>query len=238
MEERLWMLVLYALTYVEWISFYCVVLKEKLTKPTRKKLVVFLLLLTLRIAGIVFWGHRAGLFDAVWIVFSCSFFTIRIFQALKKWLFSLVVILVLETSVACVLRAFSVYETSSQVIGAIKCASIVLIIIWIYYLMIGKKIAKEHLVLSQKVWYLFIGVLLVIMMMMGYFSFVLSEIPNLTMLRVGSVIILFGGLSISGMIMAVIYYFNGTEKYRLQNEMAEIFCKAVRKRTGYKKISS
>ena len=41
------------------------------------------------------------------------------------------------------------------------------------------------------------------------------------MVKFGSIIILLGGLSICGMIIAVIYYFNGTEKYRLQNEMAE-----------------
>ncbi len=221
MEERLWLLVLYVLTYVEWISFYCVVLKEKLTKPTRKRLIVFLLLLTLRIAGIVFWGHRYFLFDVVWIVFCWCFFTMKIIRTLKKWLFSYVVILVLETSVACVLKAFEMYSASSRIIGAIRCASIVIVIICLYHILIGNKINKEHLILPKRVWHLLVGVLLLIMLMMTYFSFVISEIPDLTMIRVGSIVILLGGLSISGMIMAVIYYFNGTEKYRLQNEMAE-----------------
>ncbi len=221
MEERLWLLVLYALTYVEWISFYCVVLKEKLTKPTRKRLVVFWLLLTLRIAGIVFWGYTYFLFDVVWIVFCWCFFSMKIIRTLKKWLFSYVVILVLETSVACVLKAFEMYSASLRIIGAIRCASIVIVIICLYHILIGNKINKEHLILPKRVWHLLVGVLLLIMLMMTYFSFVISEIPDLTMIRVGSIVILLGGLSISGMIMAVIYYFNGTEKYRLQNEMAE-----------------
>ncbi len=221
MEERLLLLVLYALTYVEWISFYCVVLKEKITKPTKRSLIIFLLLLALRVAGIVFWGHRYLLFDIVWIVFCFGFFLMTVFQALKKWLFSLVIIGVLETCVACVLRAFSIYETKLRSVGAIRCASMVIAIIWLYHFLIGRKINKEHFVLTKKVWRLFIGVLFVLMFMMAYFSFVLSEIPDLKMLRAGSVVILLGGLSIWGMIMAVIYYFNGTEKYRLQNEMSE-----------------
>ena len=221
MEERLLWLVLYALTYVEWISFYCIVLKEKVTKPNKKDLIIFLILLTLRVAGIIFCYHKQGLFDIVWIVFSCYFFSMTILQAFKKWLFSVVVILVLETCVACVLRAFSFYEAKLQYIGAIKCASIVIGIVWLYYFLIGRRINKEHLALPQRVWRLFIGVLLVIMLMMAYFSFVLSEIPNLKMIKAGSIIILMGGLSICGMIMAVIYYFNGTAKYRLENEMSE-----------------
>lgn len=221
MEERLLLLVLYALTYVEWISFYCVVLKEKITKPTKKNLIVFLVLLTLRVVGIVFWGHRYFVFDIVWIVFCCSFFSMTFLQALKKWALLFVVLLVLETSAACVLRAFATYDLKLQVIGAIECASVVISIIWFYYFLIGRKINKEHLVLPKNVWCLFIGVILVIMLMMSYFSFVLSEIPELKMIKTGSIIILLGGLSIWGMIMAVIYYFNGTEKYRLQNEMSE-----------------
>ena len=221
MEENLWLLVLYAVTYVEWISFYCVVLKEKITAPTRRGLIIFLLFLALRVVGIVFWGHKFFLFDIVWIVFCCCFFSMTIFQSLKKWLFSLVVISVLETSVARIAEAFDIYDPKFRWGGVIKCAINVLLIIWIYYFLIGRKINKEHLALPKRIWRLFIGVILVIMLMMVYFSFVLSEVPDLKMIRAGSVIILLGGLSIWGMIMAVIYYFNGTEKYRLQNEMSE-----------------
>lgn len=221
MEERLWLLVLYALTYVEWISFYCVVLKEKLTKPTRRRLIVFLLLLMLRIAGIVFWGHRYFMFDIVWIAFCYAFFEMPILRSLKKWLFSFGVISVLESCIDCILRTFSLYITQIEMVCVIECSFVVIVIIWSYYFWIGKRIDKDNFILPKKIWRLLISVLCVIMLMMVYFVFVLKDVPDLKMVKVGSVLILAGGLAICGIIIAVIYYFNGTEKYRLQNEMAE-----------------
>lgn len=221
MEEKLLLLLLYAVTYVEWISFYCVVLKEQFTQPTKKNFIVFLVLLTLRIVGIVFWGHRHFMLDVVWIAFCCAFLSMTMFQAVKKWIYSYVVLVVLESSVACVLDAFSLYSTKMQYVGGVWWSCVAIAIIWLYYFVIGRKINKEHLLLPKKVWRLLTGVLFIIMLMMTYFSFVLSEVPNLKMVKVGSVIILLGGLSICGMVMAVIYYFNGTAKYRLQNEMSE-----------------
>ncbi|MBE5943088.1 MAG: GHKL domain-containing protein [Lachnospiraceae bacterium] len=221
MEERLLLLLLYALTYVEWISFYAVVLKEQLIKPTKKNFIIFLILLTLRIVGIVFWGHKYLLFDIVWIAFCCCFFSMTIMEALKKWVIFLAIVCVMEGSVNCVLRAFSLCMTNMEIVWAIECASVVIAIIWLYYLIIGRKLNKDFLVLPKRVGYLFTGVNIVLMLMMSYFSFVLSEVPKLKMVKAGSVIILMGGLSVFGMIIAVIYYFNGTAKYRLQNEISE-----------------
>jgi len=217
----LWLLFLYAVTYVEWISFYCVVLKEKLVKPTKKRLIVFLLLLTLRIVGIVFWGHKYFLFDIVWIMFCCCFFSMTIFQALKKWVILFVIILVLESCVACIWEIFSFYTSRIRVAQEIECVGTVIAIIWLYYLWIGKKLDKEFFVLPRRIGRLFVGLILVLMLMISYFTFVLEEIPNIKMVQFGSVLIFLGGFSICGMIIAVIYYFNGTEKYRLQNDMSE-----------------
>ena len=221
MEDRLLLLLLYAVTYVEWISFYRVVLKEKITAPTKKNLIVFFVLLALRIAGIVFWGHNYLLLDIVWIAFCCCFFSATIFQALKKWLIALSVILVLESCIGNIYRAFIQHGKELRILEAIEIACSVILLIWLYYLLLGRKINKEYFVLSKRIWWLLISVILVIMLMMSYFSFILQDVPNLRMVRLGSIFILIGGLSICGMVMAVIYYFNGTAKYRLQNEMSE-----------------
>lgn len=221
MEERLLLLLLYALTYVEWISFYCVVLKEQLTKPTKKNFIIFLILLTLRIVGIVFWEHSYLLFDIVWIAFCCCFFSMSITHALKKWIIALAFVMVIENGIGNVYRVFSQYIVEPRIVETIGIACSVIVLIWLYYILIGKKVDKEYFVLPRRIWKLLISVIVVIMLMMSYFSFVLREVSNLKMVKAGSVIILLGGLSISGMIMAVIYYFNGTAKYRLQNEISE-----------------
>lgn len=219
MEKGL-LLIIYGLTFVEWISFYCIVLKEKIVKPTYKERIFLLALVILRLAGIVLWEKSYFLLDVVWIAFSCICFAMSLLQALKKWIISLAIISVLEGCISCILGAYLPYNAIEEKIGVIQCAGIVSIIIWLYYFCVGRKLNRDRFDLPRPIWRLFVGLIIVIMLMMSYFVFVLEDVPSIKMIKFGSVIILLGGLSICGMIIAVIYYFNGTEKHRIQNEIA------------------
>ena len=226
--EKVWLLVTYGLTFVEWLSFYCIVLKEKIKKPTCKGMIFLLIMVTLRLTGILFWEKSYFLLDVVWVAFSCAFFSLSVLQALKKWIISLSIISVLEGCISCILEAYLPYDSIEERIGILLCAGIVCIIMYLYYLFVGKNLNRERFDLPRPIWRLFIGLIIVIMLMMSYFVFVLEDVPNIRMVKFGSIIILLGGLSICGMIIAVIYYFNGTEKYRMQNEMAEKYNKQQR----------
>ena len=219
--EKVCLLITYVLTFVEWISFYCIVLKEKIKKPTCKGMIFLLIMVTLRLTGILLWEKSYFLLDVVWIAFSCMCFSMSLLQALKKWIISLSIISVLEGCISCILEAYLPYNLMQEQIGIIQCAGIVSIIIWLYYFCVGRKLNKDQFDLPRLIWRLFVGLIIVIMLMMSYFVFVLEDVPDIRMVKFGSIIILLGGLSICGMIIAVIYYFNGTEKYRMQNEMAE-----------------
>lgn len=219
--EKVWLLITYVLTFVEWISFYCIVLKEKIKKPICKGMIFLLIMVTLRLTGILLWEKSYFLLDVIWIAFSCMCFSMSLLQALKKWIISLSIISVLEGCISCILEAYLPYNLMQEQIGIIQCAGIVSIIIWLYYFCVGRKLNKDQFDLPRPIWRLFVGLIIVIMLMMSYFVFVLEDVPDIRMVKFGSIIILLGGLSICGMIIAVIYYFNGTEKYRMQNEMAE-----------------
>ena len=221
--EKILILILYGLTYVEWMSFYYVVLKEKVQKPATGRLIVFVLLLILRIAGILWNGHMYILLDVVWIAFTCAFYALPLRKAMKEWLFLLIVLSVIESSVDGVLAAFSVCSSHHRLVRDMLCTFLVIGILWIYYFVIGRKIHKEKIVLPKKVWTLFGCVMFVIMFMIVYYVFVLEEIPNMKMVKIGSLLILVGGISISMMMVAVIYYFNSMIQYRLQNEMSELY---------------
>ena len=221
--EKILILILYGVTYVEWMSFYYVVLKEKVQKPATGRLIVFVLLLILRIAGILWNGHMYILLDVVWIAFTWAFYALPLRKAMKEWLFLLIVLSVIESSVDGVLAAFSVCSSHHRLVRDMFCTFLVIGILWIYYFVIGRKIHKEKIVLPKKVWTLFGCVMFVIMFMLVYYVFVLEEIPNMKMVKIGSLLILVGGISISMMMVAVIYYFNSMIQYRLQNEMSELY---------------
>ena len=221
--EKILILILYGLTYVEWMSFYYVVLKEKVQKPATGRLIVFVLLLILRIAGILWNGHMYILLDVVWIAFTCAFYAFSVRKAMKAWIIMLIIISILESCVDRVLAAFSVCSSYHRLVRVIVCGAFVTGIVWIYYLVIGRKIHKEKIVLPKKVWTLFGCVMFVIMFMIVYYEFVLEEIPDITMVKIGSLLILSGGISISMMMVAVVYYINSTIQYRLQNEMLELY---------------
>ncbi|MBQ4057785.1 MAG: GHKL domain-containing protein [Lachnospiraceae bacterium] len=219
--EKVWLLVMNALTVVECLSFCYVVLNKRSREPKSVGVVCLTVVSFILISSIMIWGTDYGLFYLLTFLFVYTLFSKSIIEALKIWFLACAIIIVLESCVGCILTVFSLNISDIELVRVIEYQIIVNVLLWLYYVFIGRRLRREDMNLPKKVWRLLVGILCIITLMMTFFAFIVENVPNIKMVKIGSVFILMGGMAICGMIIAVIYYFNGTEKYRLQNEMAE-----------------
>lgn len=226
--EKVWLLVMNVLAVVECLSFCYVVLNKRSEKPKKNRIVCLIAMSFILISSIMIWGTDYHLFYL--LIFLCvyTFFSKNIIEALKIWFLSCAIIAVLESCIGCIITVFSLNMSDIELVREIEYQIIVNVLLWLYYVWIGRRLRREDLNLPKKVWRLLVGILCIMALMMSFFVFVVESVPNIKMVKIGSVFILIGGLAICGMIIAVIYYFNGTEKYRMQNEMAEKYNKQQR----------
>ncbi|MBQ9983812.1 MAG: GHKL domain-containing protein [Lachnospiraceae bacterium] len=218
--EKILLMILNVLTIVEWLSFCHIVLNRRRTKP--RLLITFLgVVVTIALVGSIIlqcWDSKLCYLLIFLIIYNL--FSENLIEAIKTYFLTYAILVVLEGCIMCVIKVYS-SELESKTIMAIMCVGIILFFLWGYYLLIGRKLDRNHLKIPKRVWKLFVGILCALILMMTYFVFVLECVSDVRMVKVGSVLILVGGIAICGMIVAVIYYFNGVEKYRLQSEMSE-----------------
>lgn len=219
--EKVLLLILNVLTVIEWLSFCYVVLNKRRGKPKKNGMICLTATALILISSIMIWGTDCHLFYLLTFFSIYTFFSKNMAEALKAWFLSYAIIVVLESCVACIIIVFSLNLSEVEIIREIEYEIVVNILLWLYYILIGRRLNRDNFRLPKQVWRLLVGILFIMVLMITFFVFVMGNVSNIKMVKVGAVLILTGGLAICGMIIAIIYYFNYTEKYRIQNEMAE-----------------
>ncbi|MGN0154500.1 MAG: sensor histidine kinase, partial [Lachnospiraceae bacterium] len=96
-------------------------------------------------------------------------------------------------------------------------------ILWLYYFVIGKRLEQTLFQLPIKIWYLLDCIMLILTAMMEFFSYVIvEELPEGRVTGAGELLVISGGSLICILLLAMIYYYNRTQNFRLQKELAEI----------------
>ena len=99
----------------------------------------------------------------------------------------------------------------------------VLAIIWLYYIIFCRKKENSTLNLPARMWWVVDGILAVLVLMMTFFSYVIIEmIPYNDTMAVGRIIAVLGSTFICILLFVLIYYYNSTQSFRVQKELAEI----------------
>lgn len=223
--EKLSIFILYILTSLELLSFCYIILHKKYNGFIWKRGIVLVLLFFLLVYGVgMNWEkHLLYLIVQIFLVFLIYFiFSISLIEAFKIWIITFLLFALLEVSVDYIMTAFSIFPHAHQMEKEIICMIVVIVVLWIYYLVIGRKLDRDIFQLTKRVWLVIVAVMFIVVLMVSYFVFILAE-RQIAMVKAGAVLIMLGGMAICGLVMALIYYFNGTEKYRIQNEIAEQF---------------
>lgn len=104
------------------------------------------------------------------------------------------------------------------------------ILLWSYYLVLGKKVEQRLFQLPVKMWYLFDLIMLILTAMMELFSYVIvEELPDGKVTGLGKGFVILGGDLIVVLLFVMIYYFNRTESLQIQNELIETQSEQQRK---------
>lgn len=96
-------------------------------------------------------------------------------------------------------------------------------LLWIYYFFLGRNIERDAFILKPKMNIILSLFLLIIIAMLTYFAYALTEVLNTRQGLFGLGLVTFGGGIIFVAFLLMIYYFNVQQKYQLKNESLEKF---------------
>lgn len=211
------------LAIVEKISFCYVILKKRRQKVPWKKgaglaatVIIFLAL----------WLQGYGYYPVLYIMLEAiCFFLVQFLygmgltESVRIWLFTFSFLAIVENVIINIKNL--IVGQQSQFFSIFFCSIVVILFLWLYHVLIGKKIDREKFQLPVRLWVLVEGILFVYMLMVTYFSHLLKFIQPVRLVIIGAVLSVLGGVGTFGTILAIMYYFNGTAKYKIQSEMAE-----------------
>ncbi len=228
--EKIYMGMLCILSGVELMSFCYTVLGKRRGNLISIRWILPVLFMGLILISIMSgWGRnlvfnilQVGLICFLWYYYSDTWRS-----AIKIWIVTYLLFSVLEAGIHQLLLSFDMvvgYESAgdTRLIWQ-ECiyVGIVIILLWLYYGIVGRRIDRNAFQLSNKISIVVGIILFLVVAMMTFFLYITEHIFIPKMMRVGSVLIILGGAGICGMVMVLIYSFNKIEIYRVQNEMAE-----------------
>lgn len=230
--EKVYMGMLCILTGVELTSFCYTILGKRHGNLMSKRLIVPVLLGMLILIGIMGGWDRRIIYRILQLALICFlwyFYSDTWRSSIKIWFVTYLLLSVLEAGIHQLLFSFDLVLGNESVADTLlirqECiyVGIVVILLWLYYYIIGRKIDRNAFQLSNKVSIVVGIILFLVVAMMAFFLYVTEQIPIQGMMKMGSVLILCGGFGICGMVLVLIYSFNKIERYRIQNELVEGF---------------
>ena len=105
--------------------------------------------------------------------------------------------------------------------NALPCLIIIIIILWLYYLLIGKNLNKDAFQITEHVWLIVASVMIILCLLITYFTFLLTEIIVPKGKLIGIVLITSGSLTIFILNYILIYYFNTKQNFQSQVSFLE-----------------
>lgn len=218
-------LLISVLTVIEYISFCYVILKKKWESGGQWAglagtvfLFIVLLVCEYDYYPVMYLVSGVVLFFLIRYLYSAS-----LGESARIWLFSFTFICFIETALGAVLKLW--IPQGSQFGHMALCSIAVLIVLWIYHLLIGRRISREKFELPTRLWIMAEALLLFYMLMAVFFTYLLRFVHSPKVVVAGIILAFFGGAGAFGMVLAMLYYFNETENYKIQSEMADKYNK-------------
>lgn len=220
--EKVWAAVFCLLIIAEYFSFYYVVYGKRIQITKRKNVGLVVSALVLVLACLTWHGwmfdFRQGLVFLVCFFVMHFLFEVSYKENIRLWLSALMILILIEgmaNNFICVF--FTVGEFEATIIYLI-C---VFIMLWTYYFFIGRKLDVNMFRLPGKIKGIVAIMAVVLVLVMNFMSYLLSEHVAHKMIRVGEMFLFIGSVAICALLFSLIYYFNVTQEYSMQAEMLE-----------------
>ena len=213
------------LEIIENMSFCYVVLKKRRQKAPWEKGVglvgTIIIFVILWIWGFSYYPVLYIVSNAVIIFLMQYLYEMSLVEAVRIWFFLFSFLSIVETVFGSIANLAA--GQRSLFLDIFFCSMAVILFLWFYHLLIGKRLDKEKFQLPLRLWVMAEGLLFIYMLMVTYFSHLLQFVKPARLVVIGTVLVVLGGVGTFGMILVIMYYFNGTAKYKIQNEMAVMY---------------
>lgn len=208
------------LTVAEYFSFYYVIFGKRV-QVTRRKAIG----LTAASLALVFWvwqewvlDIRQGILFVICLFVMYFLFQVSFWENVKLWVSALAVLVIVEGMIDGVVVAYFKINMLEEMIIYLVC---ILVVLWIYYFLFGKKLTQGIFRLPMQMKGIIVAMVVVLVLMMSYMNHIISEMSNRNSVKVGVLFIFAGSMAVCILIFALIYYFNVTQDYSMQADMLE-----------------
>lgn len=222
----LWGIIYNIICFFEFFSFFYIIFRKDFRICAIKKKVGTISVISIWFIGLLCgadWDSTSTLpftmktFMICVILYFMFDVTIKEMVALMfgEWL----IISNLETVIHIILEHMNVKKNMLEIIIMV----IMIVLLWLFYYILGKKIEYKSFQLQTKIWYLLDMIMLILTFMMEFFSYaIVNEMQDNIMTDIGRTLTAFGGALIVLLLMTMIYYYNSTQNYRIQKEFEEV----------------
>ena len=177
---------------------------------------IILVIVLLGCLGFIKWDSAAlNLTDVFISVFMTKvFFEISVKETVKLYFVAFSLLSFLETIMYYIVKTvYNIGNPGSCVIYLLS----VIIGLWIYYLVLGRKLDKEAFNMLGIIGFLISRVIFLLGLMISYFTFILTEVLHRQGINKGVILITAGGFAVFILNYFVLYYYN-TPLYNFIND--------------------
>ncbi|SEP65612.1 GHKL domain-containing protein [Lachnospiraceae bacterium RM5] len=219
--EYILKLVLFFLTIAEYTCFFIFVFGRKIEKKYNTTNVLLLIILYF-FSGIVVYNSDCslviimGLFASFITIYTLMNFEFK--QKLGLFILAMPILSIIESLIQFIVHLCRI---KNEIQVSIIYVSVILIIMSIYYLIIGKKTDKNAFIMPMHLNIIWAIVLNVMIAMISFFTYVITEYVDNSKGSIGIFLVMTGGLIIFVMSLYFIYDFNVKQMYKIDNELLE-----------------
>ncbi len=219
--DQFLMMIFFALTVAEYVSFYYVIFGKR-AQVTKKKAMGLLVAAALLAYGSLqgwSWGTGQGYAILVSLLILQCVFPVRIRENLLLGIAAIAILTFLEVTVHGILVVCFRLERPYDMFACL--ASVLAGLMLTEHILEKKKLDRRMFGLSFRMRAMVAAVEIMLCLLVTYFDFVLQEVLHGMAKDVGMVLVSAGSLTISALLFAIVYYFNSMQDYSMQAEAME-----------------
>jgi len=232
--DKLLTVIFYILMIAEYVTFYYTVIRKDKWRVYKRFGSGRLLLAGALLCGIVciggFMEWYSG-FELVPILGGTLLVMYLLFQVsfadnFRIWLIAFFMISILELAIDSILRIFL---SESEIWMSIIHTIVVIALLWVYYLLLGRRLDESTFLIPGQIWWMIAGMLLLLTAMLSFFYALITKIEewngrrNYTIYAIGGSFILPFALLFCILLFSMVFYFNNTRRFYMETEILEDF---------------
>lgn len=215
MLNRLEFLGIFFLKLFSCFSFLSIFLDFKLRNNKKIKLIALLLLLVC-VGLVLLFNNIEYILLSGELLLCMLLFDNNVTHTMVGNIFALLYISVFETTIK---QAVEGYIKVKYFNNEIICSLCIIGIIWIYFLFAPKRLKRGALLVSDKIYLCLLPVLAMVGLFLAYFSEVMKIILEEALLNMGSVFLIFGGLTIGVGLGFLLYNIKDKQSYMEESSL-------------------